>query len=985
MNSSLYTGVLGLQAHQTKMDVIGNNIANVNTYGFKRGRAAFADLLSRTYQGATAPRGNLGGTNALQVGLGVTTASITNIMAQGQMETTGRQADVMINGNGWFVLKSGNGENVYTRDGSFALDKNGTYVNANGWQVQGWTTVKTDNDHNFTVDTSRPVTNIDFQPGEKLAAEATNKVGVKSNLKSDSRSLIADGLDPKEGYAVKDDKLVDLYKLDTGEFTPTHLGLREGDWLEVKTKVTYNQVATAATATGAGIAGQQAYSIISNGNIPVRINSVSINGVPTYTAATLVTKDPDLNNDGVIDNLAAAEWVYDSGSGRITLGTAPAANDVILVDYTSLETCKNTMPYQETKYNYVQVTNDTNIADLETTIQQTLDTLDVNGTINAEVKYDPAMATFTVYNNAVDGTRDRNTIDVSVNAVSGSAIRRGFLLQDSTDKNVNGTQLSLGGGNLGGKMDPETIGIVDYQNDVTNLDYGMVDNSEQIYGEVVNARVWTTYAGATHNNGISLAGGEWSGYTNSNQLQLMRETDMLTVNGTVWNRVSFFSGAANEYVITDGNETTPPTVFFNTAASLQPSDGASVVMRFRPSNAPKIQLTENTSYTIDSTTGRISLMWSGASSDPNRMLGQGVGSAQLTGDIKLTANYTTEKRLMDPPSKVMDNRWADFAQGLAEVNESGDGKARTEFNKMWGNIATGITTTPIMDQATSAQPTAKTSNRFLSADIQRTSITTYDSLGEAHDLQLVFTHVGSYYDTSAQAKYTNEWFWRAELPYEDMFSFDSMDYIDGQTQSVARRKGDLQFSDDGLLQATKLAGNTGPITFDASPIGLNGNSTGSVKQTGISLDFVGHSGQPIDGLTQYASDGTAMAFEQNGWAMGTLDNFSIDQSGIISGRYSNNIVKPIAQLALAMFPNEEGMTKLGNNVFSISANSGTPTVVASSVMGAGLITGSALEMSNVDIAQEFTNMIVTERGFQANSRVITTSDEMLTEVINMKR
>jgi flagellar hook-basal body protein len=654
------------------------------------------------------------------------------------------------------------------------------------------------------------------------------------------------------------------------------------------------------------------------------------------------------------------------------------------------------MPFQTEKYYYFQVTNDTDIADLETAIQNALDALDVNGTQNAEVVYDTDAAQFSIYNNTVADSQDWNEIKVDVRAASGSAIRQGFILQDSTDKTVNGTRLSLVAGGLAGNMEPENLGIIDYQTDTLKLDYGDVDSSEQIYAEVVNTRLSIAYDRGVGGPGGAITLAEWaSGYKNEvagvPTLKMINQTDKLSVNGTYWTRVDYFSGAANEYVISDNYGASSPVIYFNTAAGLHPQTNDAIVFEFRPSNAPVIQLSENANYTIDASTGNISLVWSGANTAPGRVIvttdGAGVVN-RLSGQIKITAQYTTEKRLMSAPTTIMDSRWADFAMAYAEVSDGGDGKARTDFNNMWGSINNKIGSNPdpiIYDQATSTQPTQKGSSRFLSGETHRTSLDVYDSLGTIHELQFVFTHVGSYYDTAKQERYTNQWFWRAELPYSDVFAYDSMDNIDAIAQGVSRMKGSLTFNDNGMLQSTALAGNTGPIMFDPSPVGMNGNSTHNIDTLSIEVDFLGHSGDPIDGVTQYASDSTTLAYEQNGWAMGILQTFGVDQTGIIQGSYSNGVVKPIGQLALAIFPNEEGLTKLGANLFDQSANTGTPTLVPAYVGGAGSIQGGALEMSNVDIAEEFTKMIITERGFQANSRIITTSDEMLTEVINLKR
>ena len=128
MMRSLYSGVSGLQNHQTRMDVIGNNISNVNTTGFKRGRVNFQDMISQQLSGAAKPTDEIGGVNAKEVGLGMTVASIDNIFNQGNLQSTGVSTDIAIQGNGFFVLKSGE-ESFYTRNGAFGLDMNGTLVN----------------------------------------------------------------------------------------------------------------------------------------------------------------------------------------------------------------------------------------------------------------------------------------------------------------------------------------------------------------------------------------------------------------------------------------------------------------------------------------------------------------------------------------------------------------------------------------------------------------------------------------------------------------------------------------------------------------------------------------------------------------------------------------------------------------------------------------------------------------------------------------
>src|SRR6056297_2717139 len=138
MLRSMYSGVSGLKAHQNQMDVIGNNISNVNTTGFKGARVTFKEMLNQTISGASSPQGGRGGTNPKQIGLGVQVGSIDNDMGQGSLQSTGKMTDMAIQGNGFFILNDGD-QNLYSRAGNMSFDEEGYLVNsANGNRVQGW-------------------------------------------------------------------------------------------------------------------------------------------------------------------------------------------------------------------------------------------------------------------------------------------------------------------------------------------------------------------------------------------------------------------------------------------------------------------------------------------------------------------------------------------------------------------------------------------------------------------------------------------------------------------------------------------------------------------------------------------------------------------------------------------------------------------------------------------------------------------------------
>ena len=188
MMRSLYSGVSGLQNHQTRMDVIGNNISNVNTTGFKRGRVNFQDMISQQIAGAAKPTEELGGVNPKDVGLGMTIATIEQVFTQGNLQTTGVSTDVAIQGNGFFILKNGD-ESFYTSNGAFGIDKDGTLVNpSNGMRVQGWMANEINGE--MIVTTAATPTDLIIPVGSKDPAKATENVKFACNLNKNTPEIL---------------------------------------------------------------------------------------------------------------------------------------------------------------------------------------------------------------------------------------------------------------------------------------------------------------------------------------------------------------------------------------------------------------------------------------------------------------------------------------------------------------------------------------------------------------------------------------------------------------------------------------------------------------------------------------------------------------------------------------------------------------------------------------------------------------------------
>jgi flagellar hook protein FlgE len=234
--------------------------------------------------------------------------------------------------------------------------------------------------------------------------------------------------------------------------------------------------------------------------------------------------------------------------------------------------------------------------------------------------------------------------------------------------------------------------------------------------------------------------------------------------------------------------------------------------------------------------------------------------------------------------------------------------------------------------------------------VHSTSIKVYDESGDAHTLTMTFTHSGT----------PNQWLWQATT--------------EGGETILGGGNGMITFGQDGTPASFTYADGSTGFQFDP----MNGSNIVSVNlNTGVPGS--------LTGVTQFRSDTTTIAKEQDGYTMGKLQEITIDEKGEVIGVYSNGVTKSIARIYLAEFNNPGGLLKLSDSMFAVSNNSGEAMLQRAGIGTTSTIKAGTLEMSNVDLATEFTNMITTQRGYQANSKVITTSDQMLQELLQLVR
>jgi flagellar hook protein FlgE len=187
--------------------------------------------------------------------------------------------------------------------------------------------------------------------------------------------------------------------------------------------------------------------------------------------------------------------------------------------------------------------------------------------------------------------------------------------------------------------------------------------------------------------------------------------------------------------------------------------------------------------------------------------------------------------------------------------------------------------------------------------------------------------------------------------------------------------GTISFNEDGSLQAFSYNGGASAFTFNP------GNGAASAVTIALDSGEVGG----VDGITQFASPTTTIAQNQDGYGMGNLNNIYIDENGTIMGSFTNDQNLTLAQIVLADFHNAQGLLKAGGNMYKVSANSGDAIYGLSQTDFGSSINSGVVEMSNVELSKEFADMIIAQRGFQASARVISTADQLLQEIVQLKR
>ncbi|MCE7188431.1 flagellar hook protein FlgE [Campylobacter coli] len=852
MMRSLWSGVSGLQAHQVAMDVEGNNISNVNTKGFKYSRADFGTMFSQTVKIATAPTDGRGGSNPLQIGLGVSVSSTTRIHSQGPVQTTNKNTDVAINGDGFFMVSDDGGLTRYlTRDGDFKLDAYGNFVNNAGFVVQGWNI----NWDNQTIDSSRSPQNIFIDPGMHIPAAKSTEVAIKANLNSglnigtSSRNLYA--LDSVHGWNNKTQRPEDENDTGTTQF--------------------YTTSKNAVEVTEKGVDAGSLFNANGQG-----LNLREGQGIWVSYADAKFTTDR-ANGANVFDpNLTVAQQ-----------------NNVIFWGN------KDIAVTLDINLNGVRIQND-NIRSLDeaiayiNTFTAPTDTRDGTG-VKAVKKADGSGIEFV--NDNADGTTDNmKNIDLTVN-VGNSAGERNTINYDANT----------------GVFSPQGGNLTTAQNDTD-----WIAGAAQV-GQPQNVKVVTAHKYIYSSNPVTIP-------------------PMINPDG----------GPA--FQPNNGNRPTDPASA-NYWDAIQGSLKNTTERTFRTTEDLRELLQRDARYGVD---------YNGSGIIDNATPTFDANDINQAVKVVVTENGNFAISNANETSTIPANAGA--GANAATTNPKNMSFNITAYSNKQGTVSTNDAFTKIFkafDGPLVIGNQIKESEQ-LKLSAFSAGLEIYDSLGSKHTLEVQFVKQSTTQDGG------NEWQMIIRVPEPAEINTTG----EGPTNIIV---GTARFNNDGSLA------NYTPRTINFSP------NNGAAPNQQIKLSF-GTSGSN-DGLVSSNSASTLTGQATDGYTSGNLkpEAIRVDDKGNILGEFTNGKTFAVAKIAMASVANNSGLEEIGGNLFKVTANSGNIVVGEAGTGGRGEMKTSALEMSNVDLSRSLTELIIIQRGYQANSKTISTSDQMLQTLIQLKQ
>lgn len=916
MLRSMYSGISGMKVNQTKLDIIGNNIANVNTTGFKSSRAKFADLLSQNASNAMAPSVNKGGTNAKQVGLGVQLASIDKIMTQGSMQTTNRALDVAIDGDGYFVVSGGpvidgdgtiqvshkpgvhaiteqslqnsGSELSFTRDGGFTVDSQGNLLTTSGYRVMGYSLTNDDNA-------------ISATSGSPSAVEAG---GLKFAFGPGSQL---------NGYSVV------LGKVGPGTSTDCNVDVAQkqiiinGDFSNSgNLKADQVQDAIGKALTAAGISQSMAVS----GNVRTieGIDSISINGGTDATAPGTVQV----------------------GGFSISFEKSDKLN--------------------EYSFQIGSINGGTTGQPLEINVDSTTKRVVINGDF-------------------VNGNVSAEGLKNELNTVLADKL--------STDgvnliKNVTGSAISLG--------------VI---KDTTGTSSGAVTptlSSDQTTSTPVTAGYFAGFDFSLTGKGDSL---------NKYLIQMYNTTGSTTTNVNV---------DTSGKIVISGN-----VAGIGTTETIQSvNDKIAAQLSAKGITDVGLKIDNGGTYVqgADSNT-HVAYIAGGKDQVSAKPTGISVGGFSISipgpddlaaagGTVTSTDFDNLEFVVVDVNSNTLNVQY-DTATTPKKVKISGDftsgsGVTATELrDKLRSALSSilGTASSKLTVSGTARMYTGLSSDKISGGLSDKNPASLENVLGSMKfDITGGAALNGYKIQIGAVSPNTPL---SAAIDTKDKTITVSGDFVtkDAVTAKDVEAEINKKLIAAGSLGRVKLvSGNS--INIDKN-VAVSEATNGGTSVQSLGTDGEVYYVNASNNLKSYDGNLKTLKIPEKVTIAGTstelrVKTYSISGTGVINATLEDGRVAALGQIAMASFKNPEGLTSSGNNLFSKSVNSGDPVIKSgvgtlgeNNSAGYGSNVQGYLEMSNVDLAEQFTDMIVTTKAFQASSKMISTGDDILTEIINLKR
>ena len=929
LSSALFTGTSGLKNMGNGMQVVGNNIANTNTVGFKGAASTFADTL---YENVATQAGTA------QMGRGMSVGDIATDFSQGSFESTGNTTDLSIGGDGFFIVSQPDSEEkYYTRAGNFYFDEDGQLVNPEGYVVQGW---ELDEDTGEDVGaigdlvleefTSPPKESTTVTAITNLDADAISQAVVLSNVWDSSE----DEYMGSGNYEYQ--TVIQVYDSlgSTHDVTIYYDKISGTEWEYIITcnpEEDMRNLVQGTDAQGLLARGSITFSESSGDILDLtleeftgRIGNFTANGLNTVGEIEYNIVDYDalsLDGYGFQFEYDGANWGFADidGDGVVTSADKPANYPnayIIYSDATSVEiSFDGSTDEPDLKIELSQPAVATDSFGFDINGEESIHIQGIEGlTYTGDTANDNTSLSI---NDPGVMTHDTEDVGIVWNPVAQQwywsnpeqAEDEGTLLSDATLGGVDQdetTFLSIKNASEMVMLADDVTLAVDYR--TGEWDWNMPLKADDFINETFNI-------GQGNNNpSVTVVTQGTQGAIASTDAGGTSTAVTLTWDGAAWAASS--GGGQTQIVIltSSSDDSTVQFMIWEADGSTTPSNGASVV-----------KYSFNTPLT---TTGGDTIEFTIDPSPP----------AEYPNAVLTTSGATTLGIGIDLDNdSSVDLQMITSASGAVTV------------------LSGGLTATFDIDPDTEPP---NYSNATLTGDQTEVIIDLDGSGNEGDDDDIVFTFEKNLDYGANTDVYDNR----------SVINFDIL----GSTAWTAIEKAGIT--------------NTGYYSFTVDFLGGDYGTT----EMNLALDF----GTQFDGenfvndslsTTQYAKSSSTVYQDADGYAAGDLTGVDVNSEGVITGIYSNGQLIPLFRVGLAKFYNNYGLSNEGGNLYSETNESGNAITNKPGENGLGTISPNSLEMSNVDISDEFVAMIEIQRGYEGNSKTITTVDEMMETVINMKR